>query len=343
MTAKQWQLLLETIDGKASGSPPGGFIIDSPWLPNWYGITILDYFTNDDLWFDANLHAMNTFPDVLFLPGFWSEVGMCSEPSAFGAKCSFPRNEFPHAHRLINSPDEIGKITKPNPQTDGFAPFILNRLLLNRNRIEGSGHRIYFSVSRGPLNIASFLMGTTEFLTGMITRPKETHELLGLINDYLIDWHDLQKKLIPTIDAMLVLDDIIGFVGEGEFKEYGLPYLKQLFDRDLSVKFLHNDASCLASISYLPEMGVNLFNMGFDTDLNELKEKTGDRVTMMGNIPPRDVLASGTPADIEKEVRELLRGLNSKNRILFSCGGGMPPGVTTGNINCFLEMLSKYS
>jgi len=26
----------------------------------------------------------------MFLPGFWSEYGMCTEPSAFGARCSFP-------------------------------------------------------------------------------------------------------------------------------------------------------------------------------------------------------------------------------------------------------------
>ena len=64
MTEKQWQQLKETIEGKESSPLPVGFIVDSPWLPGWYGINILDYFTNDELWFAANLHAMNSFPDV---------------------------------------------------------------------------------------------------------------------------------------------------------------------------------------------------------------------------------------------------------------------------------------
>ena len=342
MKDSQWQTLVAATRGEPARSTPG-FIVDCPWLPNWYGVSILDYLASDEIWFEANRSALETFPGAMFLPGFWSEFGMCSEPSAFGAKCSFPKNEFPHAHKTILSPEEISRIPKPNPHTDGLGPLILNRLLLNRERIEKSGHRIYFSVSRGPLNIATYLMGTTEFLTGMITHPEEIHRLLNTINDYLISWHEIQKEAFPTIEGMLVLDDIIGFIGEEEFREFGLPYLKALFDRKLKVKFLHNDASCKSSINYLDDIGVNLFNMGYDTDLNELKEQTGERVTMMGNIPPRDVLANGSPVEIETEVKNLLSNLKAGKRVLVSCGGGMPPGATTGNINQFIRAVNKYS
>ncbi len=343
MTEKQWSKLQDVINGKEINPLPIGFIIDSPWLPNWYGIKILDYFTNDDLWFKANMHVINTFPEIMFLPGFWSEYGMCSEPSAFGVKCTFPGNEFPHAHKVIHSIDGIPKITKPNPETDGFAPFILNRLLLNQRRIEDNGHKIYFSVSRGPLNIASFIMGMTEFLTAMMTNPDEIRYLLNIITEYLINWHDLQQKVFPTIDGILILDDIIGFLGEGEFKEFGLPYIKRLFNRNVTVKFLHNDADCSSSIKFLPEMGVNLFNMGFETSLNELKTQTNNKIAMLGNIPPRDVLANGSDVDIEEAVRDLIGNLEIKTGIIISCGGGMPPDVSTENIRFFAEMVNKYS
>ncbi len=343
MTEKQWSTLLDVIHGKEIKPLPVGFIIDSPWLPNWYGIKILDYFTNDDLWYKANLHAMNSFPDVLFLPGFWSEFGMCSEPSAFGARCTFPSNEFPHAHRSIYSIDDIQRISKPNAETDGFAPFIINRLLLNQQRIEDVGHKIYFSISRGPLNIASYLMGTTEFLTGMIINPDEIHHLINLITEYLVEWHDFQQDAFPTIDGIIVLDDILGFIGETEFEQFGLPYLKRIYDRNLSVKCLHNDADCHSSIKYLPEIGINLFNMGFDTSLNELKAQTDNKITMLGNIPPRDVLANGSEQDIELKVKEMLQSLDRKSGVIASCGGGMPPDVSTNNINIFANMVAKYS
>jgi len=342
MTEFQWEKLSDIVKGKSISPLQTGFIVDSPWLPKWFGVRILDYFTNDDIWLKANLHVVKSFPDVMFLPGFWSEYGMCSEPSAFGARCSFPANEFPHAHHVIHSMDEIPKLSKPHPEKDGLAPFILNRLLINKSEIEDNGHKIYFSVSRGPLNIASYLMGTTEFLTAMITHPEEIHHLLQVITDYLVDIHDIQKQAIPTIDGILILDDIIGFIGEDEFLEFGLPYFKRLFDRNLTVKFLHNDASWISSISHLAEMGVNLFNMGFEADLNHLKEMTGHQVTMLGNIPPRDVLANGAKPDIENAIKELLHKTDQKDRFIVSCGGGMPPNVSSENINCFVEMVQKY-
>ncbi len=343
MTEKQWTRLLETIDGKEIRPLTVGFIVDSPWLPNWYGIKILDYFTNDECWFNANMKALKEFPEIIFLPGFWSEFGMCSEPSAFGARCSFPPDEFPHAHKIINSPGDISKIIPPDPRTDGLAPFILNRLLMNREKIETEGHRIYFSVSRGPLNIASYMMGMTEFLLAMMTNPDAIHKLLNIITDYLEAWHDLQRKSIPTIDGIMMLDDIIGFIGEQEFIDFGLPYFKRIFNRDVKVKFLHNDADCTSSLKYLPDIGINLFNMGFDKTLNELKSSTGNKITLLGNIPPRDVLANGSKADIETSVKDLITGLENKSRVIVSCGGGMPPAVSTENIRLFEEMVIKYS
>src|SRR5512145_2310644 len=109
MTDKQWNDLKKVIKGEDIGYIPSGFIIDCPWVPGWYGVNILDYFTSDDIWVKANLKAINTFPDTWFLPGFWSEYGMCTEPSAFGARCVFHKNEFPFADKTIFSTDDIDK------------------------------------------------------------------------------------------------------------------------------------------------------------------------------------------------------------------------------------------
>jgi uroporphyrinogen decarboxylase len=286
---------------------------------------------------------MNTFPEIIFLPGFWSEYGMCSEPSVFGAINSFPENEFSHAKKIMHSLEDISRISKPNPRTDGLAPLLTNRLVLNRKKIEEAGHKIYFSVSRGPLNIATHMIGVTEFLTSMMMEPEKIHHLLKIITEYLVEWHDFQKEVLPTIDGILVLDDIIGFMGESEFVEFGLPYFKILYDRNVSVRFLHNDADCRSSLSYLPEMGVNLFNMGFDIPINELKSKTNDKVVMLGNLPPRDVLANGSEDTVRSEVKKMIDLLDNKKRVILSCGGGMPPDVTTGNIQAFYNTVLKNS
>lgn len=339
MTDYQWELLKSITKGEKLNVPVSGFIIDCPWLPQWYGISILDYFSNDELWLKANLKAVETFPDVIFLPGFWSEYGMCTEPSAFGSKCVFFKNEFPFAEKVIHSTEDIRNLIVPNPETDGLLPFMLNRLVKLRPAIENAGHKIRFSVSRGPLNIASFLMGTTEFLTTMMMEPDVVHVLLRKITDFLKNWHDLQHKAIDSIDGIMMLDDIVGFLGEDEFKEFAYPYLKELYDTNDTIKLFHNDADCTQSVKYYPELGINLYNPGIHLTLTELIEETGGKMAILGNIPPRDVLAAGTPGLVFASAQQLKAEAGNFSRMLYSCAGGMPPGVTTENLSAFLDGL----
>jgi uroporphyrinogen decarboxylase len=336
MTDRQWNDLLAVVEGKPLARPPIGFIIDSPWLPNWFGIDILDYFTNEALWFEANRKAIETFPEVTFLPGFWSEFGMCTEPSAFGAKCVFHQNEFPFADKTIRDVAQIDDLAEPDPATDGLLPFMLNRLKSVRPRIEELGHKIRFSVSRGPLNVATFLMGTTEFLMAIKTDPDKAHKLLRTITQFLKKWHALQRQTFPSIDGMFLLDDIVGFIGEADFKEFGLPYFKELYAADVAVKFFHNDAECAKSIGYYPEIGINLYNPGVFNTLAELRQMSANRLTILGNIPPRDVLAKGSPGEVAAAVKKLLAETPDKSKLMLSCAGGVPPGVSTENLKAFI-------
>jgi uroporphyrinogen decarboxylase len=262
MTDSQWKALLSLVKDGSGQELMAGFIVDSPWVPGWCGMSILDYFTSDECWLKANLKVCETFPEVVFLPGFWSEYGMCTERSAFGAKCVFWKNEFPFAHAVIKRPEDIDELQVPDPSTDGLLPFMLNRLVRNRSAIEAAGHRIRFSVSRGPLNIASFLMGTTELLTTMMMDPQATHRLLRIITDFLKKWHALQRETMDSIDGIMLLDDLVGFIGEEDFLEFAYPYLKELYEEPVSIKLFHNDADCRASVRYYADMGVNLYNPG---------------------------------------------------------------------------------
>jgi len=343
MNDKQWKDLLAVLKGESHKPLPVGFIIDCPWLPGWHGVTIAEYLSSETIWFEANRKAIETFPEVWFLPGFWSEFGMCTEPSAFGTRCQFPANEFPYAEKVLINVGQIADLKIPDPHTDGLLPFMLNRLKWAQPRIEDLGHRIRFSVSRGPLNVASFLMGTTEFLIATKIDPGPVHRLLRIITDFLKQWHVLQRETFPSIDGIMVLDDIVGFISEEDFVEFGLPYLKELYATDVAVKLFHNDAPCAQSVRHYAGLGINLFNPGIQDSLTELRQLSGHRLTILGNIPPRDVLAQGTPADVRAAVRQLLAETKDHSRLILSCAGGMPPGVSTENIRAFIQAVESFN
>ena len=189
-----------------------------------------------------------------------------------------------------------------------------------------------------------FLMGSTEFITAIRTNPDETHKLLGIVTDFIIDWLKLQAAVFPSIDGILVLDDIVGFCGEDDFKKIALPYLSRIFQSlDVTVIFFHNDADGRVCAPKLAEIGVNLFNFSFRHSLAEMKKLTANAVTLLGNISPRDVLAVGTPDEVRKNVKAALDSVADKRRIILSCGGGMPTGVLTENIEAFLSAVGTQS
>jgi uroporphyrinogen decarboxylase len=68
-----------------------------------------------------------------------------------------------------------------------------------------------------------------------------------------------------------------------------------------------------------------------------MRQWAGPDVTLLGNIPPRDVLAQGTPAEVAASVRAALEPLRDRSRIILSCGGGMPPGVPSENVRAVLH------
>src|SRR5947208_16061627 len=113
-----------------------------------------------------------------------------------------------------------------------------------------------------------------------------------------------------------MLDDIVGFISRRDFENFGLPYMQRIYDTDVTIKFFHNDAPAKASAPMLEQVGINLFNFGVQHTLAEMKMWTNNRIALMGNIPPRHVLAEGTPEDVRSAVAQMLAAIEDKSRII---------------------------
>jgi uroporphyrinogen-III decarboxylase len=174
--------------------------------------------------------------------------------------------------------------------------------------------------------------------------PEGSHRLLKKITDFICDWVSWQKECFPSIEGVLILDDIIGFVGEVEFEEFVIPYFKRIFDTtSAKARFLHNDADGLITAANLTRMGVNMFNFSFNHSMGEIRSLAGPDVILVGNVPPRDVLAAGTPEQVDEAVKKAFGEIESRERIIWSAGGGMPQGVTNENIRAFIDAVRKNS
>jgi len=74
-----------------------------------------------------------------------------------------------------------------------------------------------------------------------------------------------------------------------------------------------------------------------------MKSWTNNKIALMGNVPPRDVLAGGTPADVKRSTTEILNALDDRSRLIVSCGGGMPPHAPTENIRALISTVEELT
>jgi len=330
MTGRQFDLLQAAALGKADRTPVA-LIADSPWIPGFVGMGSMEYFTQPESWLRANLQVVSRFPDVIFVPGFWVEYGMAVEPSAFGCKVSWWKDSPPSVSPVLTDISGATKLSVPNPGNDGLMPFVLYLQRWAEGRIGPLGYSIQIVAARGPLALATHLRGVTEFLTDIKIEPEDSHALLDICTRTVISWLRAQAENLPGVRGVLVLDDIVGLISPADYETFAHPYLKRIFDAfPTMLKIYHNDANVEPFAERLAETGFDILNFSHQIDMAEMTRRIGRRVGLMGNVPPLQTLAQGTPSEVRSSADLCLA--RSNGRLILSAGGGTSPGTPAENI-----------
>ena len=229
MTPRKWDIIKQCAAGAELKMIPVAFIVDSPWIPGYLGLSTLDYVTLPAVWLEANLKVEKEFAEAIFLPGFWFEIGMAAEPSGFGCQVSLYPDRTPAVHPRITEVAEMDRLKAPNPLTDGFMPMILNFYRHLEPAVNDAGHAIKMVAARGPLAVAAHLFGVTNLLQAVKTDPAATHRLLETTTTLTRDWLAAQAAALKEVEGVLVLDDIAGFLSPRDYLQFAHPYLKRIF------------------------------------------------------------------------------------------------------------------
>ncbi|MGE5488482.1 MAG: uroporphyrinogen decarboxylase family protein [bacterium] len=333
MRPEQWAAFKKAAKREPDAGTPVAAIVDSPWIPGYLGISHLEYYFDTDVWLDANLRIMREFPDIIFLPSWWVEFGMAIEPSAFGDRVRFWPDRTPDQIATLRSATDVDRLAPVDAQTDGLMPAALQRYRSCKGRIFDAGYTIPMVAARGPLCVASFLRGVSEFMMDIVDEPDAVHKLLDLTTRCVIDWLSAQAEAIgDSVEGILVLDDIVGFLSLNAYREFAHPYLKRICDAFPSgwVKVYHNDANVRPFLSELPAAGFDVLNWSHKIPVKEAYEKTGGRVCLMGNVAPLEIGVRGTPEMVLEAASQVLD--SGASSLILSVGGGVSPGMPAENL-----------
>lgn len=348
MNQNEWERLSRTVR-RENVKAEIALIVDSPWIPGYFGQGIVDFYARPDLWLRDYRKIKEDFPGAILIPDYWVEFGMATEPSGFGCRVEFFQDNLPIAHHLFDSIDDFepAGLKLPNPKTSGLAPIALSMQGDVQNRIREYGDEIRIVSTRGPLTLASHLMALTELLVGIKIEPEKIHALLRVTTDYCIGWLTAQMENVKTAKAILVLDDVTGFLGEDDYLEFAHPYLKKIFNAfPETMHLFHNDTDSDICFSHIQELGVDLFNFTYKKDIAAASRKIGKNVCLMGNVPPMS-LVKESPDAVREHTVDVIRSYCRENGgsvagLLVSPGGGVPMGATHDNIAAMIDAAEAY-
>jgi len=339
-----WKRFKQAARLEEPDQPPVAFIVDSPWLPGYAGIHSLDYFLHPDKWYEINRGLLDRFPDAVWVPGFWVEYGMAAEPAAFGARVNFYHDRPPSIEPVITDISHWAETPLPDVEEAGFMPLVLRRYEQAEERLQAEGLGIKMVAARGPMVTASWVIGVTELMMGMVTHPKEVSRFLNTITTTIISWLHAQLKRLKEPEGILLLDDIVGMVSLEHYNELVAPHLQRIFNEfEGLIRIYHNDTSCSHLYSALTEADFDVFNFTHKVDIAQTKALMGHRVALMGNVPPLHVGVRAGPEVVADYAKKCLDRAAPGGGMILSVGGGISPDMPTENIDAMLATTRNWN
>lgn len=341
MRQEQWVCFKRAAKRQAADEVPLALIVDSPWIPGYAGVSHLDYFLDPEVWFRANLKVAQDFPEAIPFPSWWVEYGMAAEPSGLGGRISFFPDQTPGMTATLRRLEDVADLAPMDPWRDGFMALTLHRYRMQRDRVRNAGFVMPVVTARGPLCTTAFAYDVNNLMTAVLDDPEGVHRLLAYVTDGIIAWLKAQAEVLgPGVEGIFLLDDVVGFLSRNAYDEFAAPYLKKIraaFPSDW-VAVYHNDAGVRQFLDKLPDTGFDVLNFSHKVDIADALEKTGGRMTLMGNVAPLELGVRGTPEAVTAAARAVLEKTGGRNLIL-SLGGGVSPGMPAENIRALAAAL----
>jgi uroporphyrinogen decarboxylase len=346
MNPTAWRRFLTAAHLGTPDQVPVALIVDSPWLPGYAGIDTRDYFLFSEQWLQINLGLLKRFPEAVWIPGFWAEVGMAVEPTAFGCKLRFYPDRPPSVEPLVLDLAFWANASPINPLEDGLMPLMLRFYERMDQRLAAEGLGIHMVAARGPMTTASWLTGVSPLMEGLVTQPEQASKVLETVTTSLIRWLEAQLATLREPVGILLLDDLVGMISRRTYQAMVEPHLKRIFNHFSGMlRIYHNDTPCPHLLESLSQAGFDVFNFSHKTDIALVKEKMAGRVALMGNVAPLDLGVRGTPEQVFDAAMQCLEKGAPGGGMILSFGGGVSPGTLPENIDALLKAAQtwKYS
>jgi hypothetical protein len=174
-------------------------------------------------------------------------------------------------------------------------------------------------------------------------------ELIRMVHGAYADW---TRRAIPLLedvgfDVIWAFDDLAfnsGPIFPPSFYEEEILPVEREVTRDISIPFItHSDGDMTALLDAwltLDQDAIHPIQPDV-MDINEVKERYGDRVALVGNIFMDD-LVHKRPADIEEQVKERIDKIGAGGGYIISSSNSLTDDMKPENVKAMIDAIDNY-
>ena len=200
--------------------------------------------------------------------------------------------------------------------------------------------------SWGVITTAGFLRGVETLLMDTMMEPELAHNAIKksakLVDGVMragSDGGDYIWVPDPTASGTVINLDT--------FKEFDLPYTRELvkgWKKDYGFNIIyHVCGDTIPIMDAIPDTGIDILSADHAIDLAEARKIVGDRIALMGNVHPIDVLWNGNPEMVKNESLKCIEKAGKNGKFILSGGCEVPRDTPIANIKAMMDAGKSYT
>lgn len=283
------------------------------------------------------LDAAIIFSDILVIP---QALGMTVE-MVTGKGPTFPEP--------LKEPEDL-QLLKPQVDINAELGYVFKAITLTRHRIEGKVPLIGFTGA--PWTLMAYMIeggGSTTHSKAkrwLYRYPEASHRLLRMLTDIIIRY--LLEQVSAGAQALQVFESHAGCLGPVEFKEFSLPYLRDIARKVKSqLKETGQDVPMIVfakdghyGLEDLSESHYDVVSLDWTIDPRSARERTRGKVSLQGNMDPCALYAS--KERISEIAKKMVDDFGTRGYIA-NLGHGMYPDMDPESVGVFVEAVHTHS
>jgi uroporphyrinogen decarboxylase len=266
-----------------------------------------------------------------------------TQAESMGAKVFYPEDETAYLQNpAIDDERDIGRLKPADPHRDGNLPHFLEAMKIAFGEV--GGEVPVTGALTGPFTNSSFLIGAEKLARLTIQKPEAVCALCEISLETNLRYAEaiIDVGCAPSLTDPMSSGTVIS---RRNFEAFSLPYLKRLIDyihgRGKSVT-LHICGKTDKVWDLMADAGADCLSIDNEASLEGAKLRVGDRVRLMGNVRPSEIMLEGTEEDVAFAVKKCVSvAHDSPKGFIVASGCSLPTETPFGNIHAMLDTVRE--